>query len=448
MTRRKTAAALITGMLALWLVAPATRAAAPRDIAADLCSAIFSGIFELPSTEPLAACQWNMALIKATAADAHPFATGRGVSVGVIDSGVDTDHPDLAANLDLSRSCSFITTGTPTAHPEEIADGDCTNKTAVEDLAGHGTHVASIIAAPVNGVGVAGVAPNATIVALKACTIEAFCFADAVAAALRYAGDQRLDIVNLSLFADPFLFYCTSDAEQRTILQSLQSAARYAQQRGVLIVASAGNEEMDLQHPGVDVISPDWPPGNSFPREVKNSCRVAPAELPGVVAVSAVGPIGVHGYGQWIASYSSVGNVDVTAPGGDYFAATATVQDAVLGAVPPDSLFWSFLDPIEPFLPGLTISDGAATYAFLNGTSMSAPHAAGVAALIKERHPDWGSDALKAALTRSSQRLGCPPSWEPVGPEDQRERCYGNGGHTSFFGSGLVDAAAASRSRD
>ena len=59
-----------------------------------------------------------------------------------------------------------------------------------------------------NGVGIAGVAPDATIVALKACTIAGFCFVDSVAAALRYAGDQRLDVVNLSLFADPFLYYC------------------------------------------------------------------------------------------------------------------------------------------------------------------------------------------------------------------------------------------------
>ena len=57
-----------------------------------------------------------------------------------------------------------------------------------------------------------GVAPEATIVGLKACTIAGFCFADSVAAALRYAGDQRLDVVNLSLFADPYLYYCANEA--------------------------------------------------------------------------------------------------------------------------------------------------------------------------------------------------------------------------------------------
>jgi subtilisin family serine protease len=137
--------------------------------------------------------------------------------------------------------------------------------------------------------------------------------------------------------------------------------------------------------------------------------------------------------------------VDVTAPGGDYFAATGTVQDAVLGAVPPGSQIWNAFNPLEPLFPGLTVTDGGATYVFLNGTSMASPHAAGVAALIKQLHPNWGSGALKAALERSSQPLGCPEAWAPLGPEDQRERCYGGIGRTSFFGHGLVDAATATR---
>ncbi len=220
------------------------------------CQAFF-GVGAGP--EQLSACQWDMRAINVGAAS-YAKATGQGVSVGIIDGGVDFTHPDLAGNLDVARSCSFIFTGTPTADPQEIANGDCSNKAAVQDLQGHGTHVSTTVAGALNGVGIAGVAPRAKIVGIKACTIAGFCFADSVAAALRYAGDQRLSVVNLSLFADPYLYFCRNDAEQKAILKDLQSAAKYAQQRGVVIVAAAGNESDDLGHPEIDDISPDWPP--------------------------------------------------------------------------------------------------------------------------------------------------------------------------------------------
>jgi len=426
--------------------APATVAAAtPAEVTA-ICEDLFSGVYDVPSSEPLADCQWDMAIIDANQS-AWSNATGEGVTVGVIDSGVDATHRDIAPNLDLARSCSFIAPGTPTADPAEYAT-DCTNKAALRDFYGHGTHVASIIAAPVNGVGIAGVAPEATLVALKACTGEGYCFVDSVVRALRYAGDLRLDIVNMSLFADPYLYYCRNDAEQRAMLQQLQSAARYAQQRGVVIVASAGNEADDLQHPTIDEISPDYPPDTAETREVRNNCRVAPAELPGVVTVSATGPVGYPDYTTVIAEYSSVGMgvVDVTAPGGDYFSAIDTVQDAVIGALPnTPSLLWNAYDPLEPALPGLTVVDQGQRYAFLNGTSMAAPHAAGVAALIRQRHPNWSPGAVAAALERSATPLACPADWQPVDENDDRERCYGSANRNSFFGAGLVNAARAAQ---
>jgi subtilisin family serine protease len=417
------------------------------------CIDLFGGVFGAPNSEPLGPCQWDMAIIHAGDAS-YAHATGKGVSVGVIDTGVDFTHPDIAPNLDVARSCSFIFDHTPTADPAEIANGDCSNKAAAQDLNGHGSHVASNIAAPINGIGIAGVAPEATLVALKVCTEVGFCFADSVAAALRYAGDQGIDIVNLSLFADPYLYYCKSAAEQRAILKEMETAARYAQQKGVLIVAAAGNQLVDLQHPGLDPVSPDWPPDSAEIRYVKNNCRVSPAELPGVLTVSATGPIGYPGYDLWLADYSDVGmsRVDVAAPGGDYFRATDTRQDAVLGALSstsdPDNGIWDFFDFLEinggPAFDGLTVlAEGGYRYAFLNGTSMASPHAAGVAALVKQMHPNWSPAAVKAAVQRSAQPLGCPPNWEPLTPTDERYRCYGKGGRTSFFGHGLVDAAAA-----
>jgi lantibiotic leader peptide-processing serine protease len=418
-------------------------AASTADVS-TICDDLFGGVFERPSGEPLAVCQWDMDQIDADAS-ARANATGAGVTIGILDSGVDPTHPDIAPNLDLARSCSFIAPGTPTAAPSEVATS-CTNKAAIVDLYGHGTHVASIAAAPINGIGIAGVAPDATLVALKACTGQGFCFVDSVVSALRYAGDQHLDVVNMSLFADPYLYYCANEAGQRAMLKELQSAARYAQQQGVVLVAAAGNEADDLQHPTIDEISPDYPPGSAETRRVRNNCRVAPAELPGVVTVSATGPVGYPGYTMNIADYSSVGMgvVDVTAPGGDYFSATDTVQDAVFGALPnTPSVIWDAFDPLEPALPGLTVVDHGARYGFLNGTSMSAPHAAGVAALIRQVHPDWSPGAVAAALERSATPLACPADWQPIDENDDRQRCYGSANHNSFFGAGIVNAARA-----
>ena len=429
-------------------------AATPSDELVDICTDLYGDVFGIPNGEPLGACQWDMALINASDSGSYAIATGAGVTVGIIDSGVDQVHPDIAPNLDVDRSCSFIFDDTPTADPAEIANGDCSNKGAVQDLNGHGSHVASTIGAPINDIGIAGVAPDVTLVGLKACTKVGYCFADSVAAALRYAGDQELDIVNLSLYADPYLYYCKSDAEQRAILKDLESAARYARQRGVLIVTSSGNGASDLQHPGIDDSSPDWPPGSAELRDIKNNCRVAPTEFSGALTVSSTGPIGYPGYDLWIADYSSVGmsRVNVTAPGGDYFRATGTVNDAILAALtstsdPVDGI-WDFFDFLNTNIPafyGMTTTESGARYAYLNGTSMSSPHAAGVAALVKEMHPNWGPDAVKAAVQRSAQHLDCPADWEPLNSGDERYRCYGGGGRTSFFGHGLVDAAAAAQ---
>lgn len=429
-------------------------AAMPSDELVARCNELYGDVFGVPNSEPLGPCQWDMALINASDGGSYQYATGEGVIVGVLDSGVDFTHPDIAPNLNENLSCSFIFDDTPTADPAEIANGDCSNKAAVQDLNGHGSHVATTIAAPVNDFGIAGVAPEATIVGLKACTKVGYCFADSVAAALRYAGDNDIDIVNMSLFADPYLYYCKSEAEQRAILKELEAAARYARQRGVLIVTSAGNEQADLQHPGLDDISPDWPPGSAEERYVKNNCRVAPTELPGVLTVSATGPIGYPDYDLWIADYSSVGmsRVDVAAPGGDYWRATDYVQDAILAALtstsdPVDGI-WDFFDFLEinvPGFSGMTTTYNGARYAYLNGTSMASPHAAGVAALVKEMHPNWSPGAVKAAVQRSAQHLDCPPNWEPLDEDDEREWCYGDGGRTSFFGHGLVDASAAAQ---
>jgi subtilisin family serine protease len=423
-----------------------TRAVASSELA-PFCESLWGGVFATPSGEPLADCQWDMAVIGADDAT-RSQADGSGVRVGVLDTGIDPSHPDIAGNLDLVDSCSYVRSDDPAiaaglAPASEAGNGDCSNKAAVYDRNGHGTHVASEIAAPVNGVGIAGVAPGATIVSLKVCTVSGYCFGYAVAQALRAAGDLRLDVVNLSLYADPYLYFCGDDAAEGAMAEEIASAARYAQQRGVLIVSANGNESDDLSQPLIDVVTPNGRDDTPLEQAVHDQCRVLPAELPGVLNVSATGPVGYPGYTMDVASYSNVGG-DAAAPGGDYFAATGTVQDAVLGAVPPDSDIWKSFGALSGLFPGITVTDHGATYAYLNGTSMAAPHAAGVAALVKQRHAGWEPQAVKAAVEGAATPMACPDDWLPLGDTDERLVCReGPDGWTSFFGHGLVSAAGA-----
>jgi lantibiotic leader peptide-processing serine protease len=389
--------------------------------------------------DQLSACQWDMRIMNASPSDSYSVNRGDGALIGILDTGVDYTHPDIAPNIDLGLSCSLITPGNPTADPSEIdpTGPACETKSATQDLFGHGTHVAGIAAAPINGIGVAGVAPEATIVSLKVCTAGGFCFTKEVVDALVYAGDHGLDVANLSLFADPFLFNCRNEADQRAIVKAISRAAQYATQRGVVVVASAGNEASDLAHPETDEISPDFPPGAAVTRDVGNQCVVLPAELPTVATVSAIGPQGILSF------YSNFGNaaVDVTAPGGSSGQAPnpfGRVLNAWGSEAPPLSTTLRRLVEDCATVDGETV---CALYGWIQGTSMSAPHASGVAALIRSARPNLPAMAVIARMQNTAIPMVCEESQDPF--TDPPKDCKGGGGHTNFYGSGLVDALAA-----
>jgi subtilisin family serine protease len=365
---------------------------------------------------------------------------GHGARIGDIDTGIDLTHPEFSSNLDLATSCSFIYSTTPTSDPsEQVTRGDCSKKSAIQDLAGHGTHTAGIIAAQIDGHGTSGVAPEATIVALKAGTEQGYFFTDSVVDSLVYAGDHHLDAVNMSFFADPWLFNCRTDADQRAIVQAISRAAQYAQQRGVVLVAAAGNDGIDLNHPVTDEISPDYPPGAAVSRPVNNSCVVMPTEIAGVVVVSATGAQNLL---SWYSTYGNI--VDVAAPGGSRYQ-TPTFDGARGRVLAPYSSTASDLATEDGL--GRLVQDPVthAYYAWLNGTSMAAPHVAGVVALIRAKHPGMPVGSVVATLLGTATHLGCPSALDPgvdfFGAPVQV--CSGSTANNNFYGKGLVNALAA-----
>lgn len=344
--------------------------------------------------DPLTGLQWDMFQISVP--EAHAVSMGSPeVIVGDIDSGIDAYHPDLAANVDWSRSVSCIG-GVPDQ-----------NYSAWEDNNFHGTHTAGTIAAAYNGVGIVGVAPDVKLAAIKGCNDDGYCWPEAIVCSFMWAADHEVDITNNSYYVDPYLFNCHNDPEQRAIWKAVQRAVRYAQQNGVLVVSSAGNSNDDLSHPEITT-------GDD---EITNACAVLPVELSGVIGVSANGDLEQKSY------YSSYGvsAVDVVAPGGDArFQRTAAAPNGrVLSTIP---------------------TKFGVDYAWAQGTSMASPHAAGVAALILSQDPGMSQGALAARLQSTADSIPCPENpFNPGPPFNYYALCQG-GTHNSFFGHGQVNA--------
>jgi len=354
--------------------------------------------------DPLSNMQWDMLQIHVP--EAQVITGGSpSVIVGDIDTGLDYTHPDLAANVDFANSVSCVG-GVPDPNPA-----------AWDDDNGHGTHTAGTIAAAANEIGIIGVAPNMKIAGIKAGNADGYFFPEAVICAFMWAGSHHLDVTNNSYFADPWLFNCRNDAEQRAIWKAEQRAIRYAQGQGVVVVAAQGNENIDLSKQNVDTISPDTDP-NPPPRDVTNACVVIPVEIPGVVGVTADG---ANLQKSYYSSYG-VGTADLTAPGGDR----------------------RFQDPGDGSRGYVLSTFPGNRYALAQGTSMASPHVAGVAALIRSQHPGMPASAVTAMLTNSADPMACPPNpFDPGGAGAWLATCVGGAGYNGFYGRGQVNALSA-----
>ncbi|MRG59265.1 S8 family serine peptidase [Agromyces sp. CFH 90414] len=438
-----------------------------------------------PAADPLAPLQWDMQAIGATADGSYRYEQGKGVVVGILDTGVDGSHPDIAPNFDAERSRNFTVDIPFDANGvvvdgacEEDPDGSCEDAADVDEN-GHGTHVASTIASPLNGVGIGGIAPEATIVNLRAGQDSGYFFLQPSLDALTYAGKTGVDVVNMSYYVDPWLFNCTNhpadspadQQEQQTVITAMQRALDFARVRGVTLVAAAGNGATDYTKVISDASSPDFAdvPGEvAYTRDLLDpaSCTSMPSEGEGVITVSSTGPSARKAY------YSDYGNgyVDVAAPGGDVYDTSAGTRDygaGILAAYPAvvaeaEGAIDENGEVVVPWAVRSCDANGenCAYYQYLQGTSMASPHAAGVSALIVGKYgvKDFlrGGTYLppvltKARLEQSAVDTACPTpadfTYTRTLPNGQvvtaTHTCEGSTGSNGFYGKGIVNALKA-----
>ncbi len=354
--------------------------------------------------------QWDMDLIHADRS--RRISEGsKDVVVGVLDSGVDPNHPDLRAALDPAMSAGCLS---------GVAD---TSRAAwVPTASPHGTHVAGTIAAADDGHGITGVAPGVRLASVKVVDDDGFILPEYAVCGLMWATVNKMAVTNNSYFVDPWLMTCNRDGED-VVFEAVRRAVDYATRQGTLTVAAATNGSADLSDPSGQTA--DGPPSASGVerRTLDSGCKVLPAGLRGVVAVSAVGA------NKLKAGYSSygLGVIDVTAPGGEPRSSAAPPSSASSAAAKPSCVL-------------STVPGG---YDRFCGTSMATPHVTGVAALLASEHPDASPPELSRMLTDQAKSVPCPADYDLDDTGAQDAYCDGYAPYNGFYGHGLVDAEAA-----
>lgn len=359
---------IIAGGLSDGALASLQGMAGVQDVTADLIiqgigdpgdarfESMSSGV-EVSGHDPAAAglfpFQWDMQIIDADDAWSAGFSGNASVTVAILDSGIDPFHQDLVGRVDASRSIAFV----PSLNGAGPSWGD-------DNF--HGTHVAGTVSS--NGIGTSGVAPHTTLMAVKVCNVVGGCPFSAILSGILHAANNDADVINMSLGG----FVGKSFPGGGALNALLNKTMNYAAKHGVLVVTSAGNSAVDLDHLGRDFGA--------------GSVITVPCESGNGMCVSATGPTDA------LAGYSNFGTsaVNVSAPGGDFNGNPFT--SVVLAPC-------STLSLIHACGPG--------TYLFLQGTSMAAPHVSGLAALVDAQSGgSLNAAQLRTILQRTADDLG------------------------------------------
>ncbi len=356
---------------------PTTRAV-HRFAGAALAALLAVAAFAAPASaaapsDPLYAKQWGPQQVHAP--EAWPTSTGAGTIIAVVDNGVDRTHEDLAGKVLPGNT--FVDCG-----DAGCGNGDWFPNDNPNDEPAHGTHVAGIAAAVTgNGVGIAGVAPDAQILPVRVLGPDGGSFED-IARGIRWASDHGADVINMSIGALPGTQALVITGQ----ITDVTDAVAYAASKGVVVVVAAGNE--------------------SFPLCAEPSFDDA------VICVTATDKREAR------AAYSNEPIKPdlrtLAAPGGS---ALPICGEDILSTVPAGR---------APKASADTCGWGPKyNYEEMAGTSMAAPHVAGVAALVAAR--GCSAEQNVAALLATAR--------QPVTGT--------RGAYTPVYGYGIVDAAAA-----